>query len=64
MRNFTLILLLAFLTSACSATTGKKMIQGYNLSKHIASITQAGMKEEASNCIKDIFDTSNRGSGC
>ena len=64
MKNITLILLLAFLTSACSATTGKKIIQGYNLSKNIAGMTQAGVTEEASNCVKDIFDPSNRGSGC
>ena len=64
MKNITLILLLAFLTSACSATTGRDIIKTINLGKNISKITTAGVKEEATNCVKDIFDPSNRSSGC
>ena len=54
------------MTSACSVGTisGKDVIRSINLAKNVSKITTAGVKEEASNCIKDIFDPSNRGSGC
>ncbi len=30
----------------------------------IGTLSKAGVTEEATNCIKDIFDPNNRGSGC
>ena len=66
MKNLTLIIVLAFSTSACTVgtITGKDVIRSINLGKNISKITTAGFKEEATNCVKDIFDPSNRGSGC
>lgn len=58
--------LIVMMTSACSVGTisGKDVIRSINIGKNISKITTAGVKEEATNCVKDIFDTSNRGSGC
>ena len=58
--------LIIIMTSACSVGTisGKDVIRSINLGKNISKITTAGVKEEATNCVKDIFDPSNRGSGC
>ena len=30
----------------------------------VGSLSKAGVAEEATNCLKDIFDPGNRGSGC
>jgi hypothetical protein len=66
MKKILLIGLIAGMTSACSVGTisGKDVIRSINLANNVSKITTAGVKEEASNCIKDIFDPSNRGSGC
>lgn len=58
--------LILLMTSACSVGTikGKDVIRTINLGKNISKMTTAGVKEEATNCVKDIFDPSNRGSGC
>tara|TARA_B100000963_G_scaffold132695_1_gene115538 strand:- start:1146 stop:1358 length:213 start_codon:yes stop_codon:yes gene_type:complete len=58
--------LIIMMTSACSVGTisGKDVIRSINIGKNISKITTAGVKEEATNCVKDIFDPSNRGSGC
>jgi hypothetical protein len=58
--------LIVMMTSACSVGTisGKDVIRSINIGKNISKITTAGVQEEATNCIKDIFDPSNRGSGC
>lgn len=58
--------LIVMMTSACSVGTisGKDVIRSINLAKNVSKITTAGVQEEATNCIKDIFDPSNRGSGC
>ena len=58
--------LIVMMTSACSVGTisGKDVIRSINIGKNISKITTAGVKEEATNCIKDVFDPSNRGSGC
>ena len=58
--------LILLMTSACSVGTikGKDVIRTINLGKNISKITTAGVKEEATNCVKDIFDPSNRGRGC
>jgi len=58
------ILTMAVMLSACSSHTGKQIIQGANLYKAIGSMTTQGVKEETLNCVKDIFDPGNRGSGC
>lgn len=66
MRKVILLGLIAVMTSGCGVNTisGKDVIKSINLAKNVSKITTAGVKEEASNCIKDIFDPSNRGSGC
>ena len=58
--------LVVMMTSACSVGTisGKDVIRSINIGKNISKITTAGVKEEATNCVKDILDPSNRGSGC
>ena len=66
MKKIILLGLVVMMTSACSVGTisGKDVIRSINLAKNVSKITTAGVKEEASNRIKDIFDPSNRGSGC
>ena len=66
MKKIILLGLVVMMTSACSVGTisGKDVIRSINLAKNVSKITTAGVKEEASNCIKDIFEPSNRGSGC
>ncbi len=46
--------------------TGRQIIVGANTYKHLTggSYHGAGLEERMGNCIKDIFDPSNRGSGC
>jgi len=58
------ICLMAVMLGACSATTGQNIIKGANTVRAIQGITVAGVNESATNCIKDIFDPANRGSGC
>jgi len=61
-----LLIGLMLLTTACSQTTGQKVIIGYNTYKGLTSGSYhgAGLEERVSNCVKDIFDPNNRGSGC
>jgi len=59
-----LISLMAVMLGACSATTGQNVIKGANTVRAIQGLTTAGISESATNCIKDIFDPANRGSGC
>ena len=59
-----LIVVMALMLGACSATTGKDIIRGANTVRALQGITTAGVSESATNCIKDIFDPANRGSGC
>ena len=56
--------LMALMLGACSATTGSDIIRGANTVRAIQGITVAGVNESATNCIMDIFDPANRGSGC
>lgn len=58
------ICLMALMLGACSATTGKDVIKVYNLGKNIGNITTAGVMEEGSNCIKNIFDPSRNQGSC
>lgn len=62
--RFILIVGLALMLGACSATTGKDIIRGANTAKAIKNLSKAGVSERATNCIKDILDPANRGSGC
>jgi len=55
-----LIGLLALSVSACSTQTIKEI----NKVRMIGTLSKAGVTEEATNCLKDIFDPGNRGSGC
>jgi len=55
-----LIVLLALSVSACSSQTIKQI----NKVRMIGTLSKAGVTEEATNCLKDIFDPGNRGSGC
>ena len=66
MKKIILLGLIAVMTSGCGVTSlsGKDIIKTINLAKNVNKITTAGVKEEASNCVKDIFDPTNRGSGC
>ena len=59
MRIF-LIILLALSVSACSSQSIKQI----NKVRMIGTLSKAGVTEEATNCLKDIFDPNNRGSGC
>jgi len=58
------ICLMALMLGACSATTGKDIIKTYNLGKNLGNITTAGVMEEGSNCIKNIFDPSRNQGSC
>ena len=66
MKKIILIGLIASMTSACSIGTisGKDVIRSINIGKNISKITKEGVQEKATNCVKDVFDTGNRGSGC
>jgi len=66
MKRAILLAVIAVMTSGCGVTTlsGKDIIRGVNTAMNVSKITTAGVKEDASNCIKDIFDPGNRGSGC
>ena len=55
-----LIGLLVLSLSACGSHTIKQI----NKVRMIGTLSKAGVTEEATNCIKDIFDPGNRGSGC
>lgn len=59
-----LIIGLALMLGACSATSGQNVIKSANTVRAIQGLTTAGVSESATNCIKDIFDPANRGSGC
>ena len=66
MKRVVLLAVIAVMTSGCGVTTlsGKDILRGVNTAMKVSKITKAGVKEDASNCIKDIFDPGNRGSGC
>jgi len=50
--------------TGCGTMTAKDSIKMINLAKNASMITQAGVSEEITNCVKDVFDPGNRGSGC
>ena len=53
------IIAVGLMLGACSNT-----IKTVNTGRAIQSLSKAGVTESATNCIMDIFDPSNRGSGC
>ena len=53
------IIALGLMLGACSNT-----IKTVNTGRAIQGLTKAGVTESATNCIMDIFDPANRGSGC
>tara|TARA_B100001057_G_scaffold325368_1_gene325585 strand:+ start:2675 stop:2875 length:201 start_codon:yes stop_codon:yes gene_type:complete len=60
------VLLAGIVLQGCSvgSMTGKDWIKAINTGKNINKITTAGVSEELTNCVKDLFDPGNRGSGC
>ena len=53
------IILVGLMLSACSNT-----IRTVNTGRAIQGLSKAGITESATNCVMDIFDPANRGSGC
>jgi len=66
MKKVLVLAVIALTTSGCgvASLSGKDIIRGVNTAVNVSKITTAGAKESAGNCIKDIFDPGNRGSGC
>tara|TARA_Y200000002_G_scaffold136344_1_gene112365 strand:- start:1038 stop:1238 length:201 start_codon:yes stop_codon:yes gene_type:complete len=62
MRKIILVGLMAVMTTACSHNMNA--IETINAGRSLSSLSKAGMAESSANCIKDLFDTANRGSGC
>lgn len=62
------LLIVAGMLSGCLAhnSTGRTIIQSANAYKHLTggSYHGAGLEERVGNCIRDVLDPSNRGSGC
>lgn len=54
-----MIAIVGIMLSGCSSA-----IQSANTARALGSLSSAGITESATNCIKDIFDPGNRGSGC
>lgn len=61
--RITVIAVLLIVLTGCG-TTGQDLIRTANIAKNINSITEAGVREEVSNCAQDWFDPFNRGSNC
>ena len=53
------IIIIGLMLGACSNT-----IKTVNTGRAIQGLSKAGVTESATNCIMDIFDPANRGSGC
>ncbi len=64
MKKIVLLGLAVMMLNACSVTTGKDIIKTYNLGKNLNKISKAGVIEEGSNCIKNIFDPSRNQGVC
>lgn len=58
------IIIAGMMLTGCGTMTGKDVIKSINLAKNASMITKAGVSEEITNCVKDVFDPGNRGSGC
>jgi predicted small secreted protein len=68
MKRIILLVAVGMMLSGCLAhtSTGRDIIKGANTVRILTngSYHGAGLEERVSNCVKDIFDTNNRGSGC
>ena len=53
------VIIIGLMLGACSNT-----IKTVNTGRAIQGLSKAGVTESATNCIMDIFDPANRGSGC
>jgi hypothetical protein len=53
------IIAVGLMLGACSNT-----IKTVNTGRAIQGLSKAGITESATNCVMDIFDPANRGSGC
>ena len=53
------IIAVGLMLGACSNT-----IKTVNTGRAIQGLSKAGITESATNCVRDIFDPANRGSGC
>jgi predicted MFS family arabinose efflux permease len=53
------VIIIGLMLGACSST-----IKTVNTGRAIQGLSKAGVTESATNCIMDIFDPGNRGSGC
>ena len=62
--RYSLAILILLLVSGCGTITAKDAIKGANAMRNIANLSKDGAIESASNCVKDVFDPSNRGSNC
>lgn len=62
MKKILMVLAVGMILTGCQST-GKNIITGANTIRAIQGMTTAGVNEEVTNCIKDIFDPGNRG-GC
>ena len=58
------IIIAGMMLTGCGTMTGKDVIKSINLAKNASMISKAGVTEEITNCVKDVFDPGNRGSGC
>ncbi len=64
MSKILAIIVAGMVLTGCGTMTGKDLIKGANMAKNLSMISKAGVSEELSNCVKDVFDPGNRGSGC
>lgn len=53
------VIAIGLMLGACSNT-----IKTVNTGRAIQGLSKAGITESATNCVMDIFDPANRGSGC
>jgi len=58
------IIIAGVMLTGCGTMSGKDVIKSINLAKNASMISKAGVTEEITNCVKDVFDPGNRGSGC
>lgn len=62
MKKILIVLAIGMTLAGCQ-TTGQNIIKSANTIRAIQGLTTAGVNEELTNCVKDIFDPGNRG-GC
>ena len=64
MRNSVIAVMVMVMLTGCGTITAKDAIKGANAVRNLANLSKEGVIESASNCVKDVFDPSNRGSNC